>query len=310
MLKKFAVIGGGSWGTALACLVARAVGSVSLYAIEDRVVEEINNKQQNSAYLGGVVLPMGIHATSNIQDIIACDVIIIAAPSYVFEKILQQLKEHGLSKNTILLIATKGLCENPSQLFSDKVESELDNIYAFISGPNFAKEVAEDKFSSVTISSKNMDIANKIASILASKKLEVTVSDDIITVQIASIIKNIAAIKSGIIQGDGAGDNAKAWLISCALQEIAMIAKVLGGKPETLSLPAVVGDLVLTCYSITSRNTKFGYEFHQNNYSRDFLDNYPILVEGVSSARLLKDFLKANQINLDLPIISSISDIV
>jgi glycerol-3-phosphate dehydrogenase (NAD(P)+) len=310
MLNKFAVIGGGSWGTALACLVTRAVGSVSLYSIEDSVVDEINNKQQNSMYLGDVFLPAGIQATSNIQDIIAHDVIILAAPSHVFEKILQQLKEHGLAKNTILLIATKGLCENPSQLFSDKIESELDNPYAFISGPNFAKEVAEDKFSSVTISSKNMDIANKIASILASKKLEVTVSDDIITVQIASIIKNIAAIKSGIIQGDGAGDNAKAWLISCALQEIAMIANILGGKPETLSLPAVVGDLVLTCYSITSRNTKFGYEFHQNSYSRDFLDNYPILVEGVSSARLLKDFLKAKQINLDLPIISSIMDIV
>lgn len=239
MSKKFAVIGGGSWGTALACLVTRAVGSVSLYAIEDSVVEEINNKQQNSAYLGDVNLPTGIHATSNIQDIIAYDVIILAAPSHVFENILQQLKKGGLLKNTILLIATKGLCENPSQLFSDKIESELDNPYAFISGPNFAKEVAEDKFSSVTISSKNIGMANEIASILASKTLEVTVSDDVITVQIASIIKNIAAIKSGIIQSDGAGDNAKAWLISCALQEIAMIAKLLGGKPETLSLSLI-----------------------------------------------------------------------
>tara|TARA_B110000503_G_scaffold55395_1_gene88909 strand:+ start:3618 stop:4553 length:936 start_codon:yes stop_codon:yes gene_type:complete len=310
MLNKFAVIGGGSWGTALACLVTRSVGNVGLYAIEESVINEINNKQKNSKYLGDIALPAGIKATSNMQDIINSNVIILAAPSHVFEQILQQLKENGLSKDTILLIATKGLCVNPLLLFSDKIESELDNSYAFISGPNFAKEVAKNRFSSITISSKNMDIANKIALILASKNLDVTVSDDIITVQIASIIKNIAAIRSGIIQGEGAGENAKAWLISCALQEIAMIAKALGGKPESLSLPAVIGDLVLTCYSVTSRNTKFGYEFHQNNYSKKFLDDYPILVEGVLSARLLKNFLKVNQINLDLPIITSISDIV
>jgi glycerol-3-phosphate dehydrogenase (NAD(P)+) len=291
-------------------LIARAVGGVNLYVIEDSVVDEVNNKRQNSKYLGNAKLAEGIHATSNIKDIIDSDVIILATPSYVFEEILQQLKQEGIKKYTILLIATKGLCENPSQLFSDKIESELDNSYAFISGPNFAKEVVEDKFTSVTISSKDLKLAEQIASILSTDNLDVTVSDDIITVQIAGIVKNIAAIKSGIIQSNGAGENAKAWLVSCALQEIAMIAKPLGGKAETLNLPAVIGDLVLTCYSTISRNTTFGYEFLKNNYSIDFLQNYPILVEGVSSARLLKNFQQAKKINLKLPIISSISEII
>ncbi len=310
MSKSFAVIGGGSWGTAIACLVARAVSRVSLYSIEDDVIKEVNNEHKNSKYLGESILPQGVVATSSLKDIILSDVIIIATPSYVFEKILQQLKEAGVSKSATILIATKGLCENPSQLFSDKIENELNNIYGFISGPNFAKEVADNKFTSITISSKNIDIAKEIASLLATDKLEITISEDIITIQIATIVKNIAAIKSGIIQSDGAGDNAKSWLVSCALQEIAKISKALGGEAETLNLPAVVGDLVLTCYSITSRNTKFGYEFHQNNFSKEFLANYPILVEGVTSARLLKTFLEKNQIEIDLPIIQSVWDVI
>lgn len=310
MQKSFTVIGGGSWGTALACLVARATGKSGLYVIENNTVDEINNTHQNKKYLGDIVLPTGIKATSDITNAISSDVIIIAVPSYAFESTLLQLKDSGLRKDTTLLIATKGLCENPSQLFSDKVEQKLDNVYAFISGPNFAKEVAEDKFTSITISSKNIEIAKEIADILKTPNLDVTTSDDIITVQIASIVKNIVAIKSGILQASGFGENAKAWLISKGLQEISLISKQLGGKAETLCLPAVIGDLLLTCYSVTSRNTKFGYEFHQNNYSKDFLNNYPILIEGVSSARLLSCFLKAKQIELNLPIIKSIATII
>ena len=132
MLKKITVIGGGAWGTALACLIARAVGVVNLYVIEDSVVDEVNNKRPNSKYLGNVKLAEGIHATSNIKDVIDSDVIILATQSYVFEEILQQLKQEGIAKSIILLIATKGLCENPMQLFSDKVEGDLDNLYALI----------------------------------------------------------------------------------------------------------------------------------------------------------------------------------
>ena len=310
MLKKFAVIGGGSWGTALACLVARVNGHVTLHTIEDKAAVEINDKRQNTKYLGEVELPSGIKATTNLKDVLESDVIIIAVPSHVFEQTLQDLKKLGVSKDKILLIATKGLCENPSQLFSEKIESELDNSYAFVSGPNFAQEVAEDKFTSVTISSKDLELAKNIAAKLASAQLDVTISDDIITVQIASIVKNIIAIKSGMMQASGAGENAKAWLISRGLKEIAMLSWILGGQGHSLSLPAVVGDLVLTGYSTTSRNTKFGYAFHQNNYSKEFLDNYPTLVEGVASARLLKNFLEARKIELDLPEIESIFEIV
>lgn len=310
MLENFAVIGGGSWGTALSCLMARAFGGVLLYTLEEKIVNEINNKHQNSKYLGDVILTSGVRATSRIKDIMAADVIILAVPSHAFAAVLLQLKQAGLPENTILLVATKGLCKNPVQLFSSRIESVCDNPYAFISGPNFAKEVAEDKFTAITISSKDAKLAKMLAAGLASARLDTTFSTDIITVQIASIVKNIAAIRSGIMQASGAGENARAWLVSRALEDIAIISKAFGGNAETLTLPAVIGDLTLTCYSTTSRNTRFGYEFYRNNYSKEFLNNYPILVEGVSSARLLKRFLKEHNLELELPIVSSIADIV
>ena len=310
MLENFAVIGGGSWGTALGCLFARIFGKVLLYTLEEKTVNEINNKHQNNKYLGDVILPSAVSATSRIKDIMAADVIILAIPSHAFTDILMQLRQAGLPENTILLVATKGLCENPVQLFSSKIESEFNNPYAFISGPNFAREVAEDKFTAVTISSKDASLAQMLAGRLASAQLDTTFSTDIVTIQIASIVKNIAAIKSGIMQASGAGENARAWLVSRALADIAIISKALGGNAETLTLPAVIGDLTLTCYSTTSRNTRFGHEFHRSNYSREFLNNYPILVEGVSSARLLDRFLKEHNFEFELPIVSSIADIV
>ena len=307
-LKNFAVIGGGSWGTALACLVARVYGSALIYTPEVNIVDEINNHHKNSKYLDDTALPSGITATVSLLDVASYDVIILAVPSQAFEIVIQELKQIGLSSKTVFLIATKGMCQEPLQWFSTKMEQELDNPYAFISGPNFAKEVAVGNFASITITSKDQPLARYIADELSSEQLDVSVSTDIITVQIAGIVKNIIAIKSGILMAQGYGENARAWLVSKGLEEIAIISKALGGNQESLTLPAVIGDLVLTSYSTTSRNTKFGYEFHQNNYSKEFLANYPVLVEGASAAKLLHSFV--SNYNLDLPMTSSVAKLV
>ncbi|MEM6338558.1 MAG: NAD(P)H-dependent glycerol-3-phosphate dehydrogenase [Pseudomonadota bacterium] len=304
--KKISVLGGGSWGSALACLATRAVGNCLVHTIEQEAADEINSQHKNSRFLGDTRLPDGLKATLDIQDTIDSDIIIIAVPSFAFVKTLEDLKAVGVSDKTVFLIATKGMCENPLQLFSERIKSMFENSFGFISGPNFAQEVAQDKFASVTISSKDMDLAREIASTLSTDKLEVSITDDIITVQIAALVKNIVAIRSGMMEAEGHGENARAWLISMGLSEIKAIAGTIGGKPDSLSLPAVVGDLVLTSYSKTSRNTRFGFDFHNNSYSREYLKNYPVLVEGIASARLLKKYLSTS--NLELPIISSVAD--
>lgn len=304
MNKKYAVIGGGSWGTALACLTARATGGTLIYANEQSIADEINKNHTNSKFLPYTELHNKVIASASLRDILDYENLILAVPSYAIKQILFNLKQLNLAKTISFLIATKGMCQNPVQLISNLIESEFENKYAFISGPNFAEEVAKNRFAAITITSKNLAFAEKIGQELSSDRLAISTSDDIITVQIAGIVKNIIAIKSGILSAKGEGENAKAWLISQGLNEIAIIAKKLGGSIDSLTLPAVIGDLVLTCNSTTSRNTKFGFEFYNSNYSKEFLANYPILVEGVQSARTLTEFLAKH--NLNLPIISSV----
>ncbi|PCJ27337.1 MAG: NAD(P)H-dependent glycerol-3-phosphate dehydrogenase [Rickettsiales bacterium] len=308
-LDKISIIGAGSWGTALGCLAARSAREVMIYSNDPAITYEINSSCRNTKYFNDTELHENLIATSQIKDTLKADIIILAIPSYAFSEILELLKSHGLKPSTILLIATKGLSENPVQFLSDKIESEFENPYAFISGPNMALEVVRNKFTAMTISSKDLSLAAKLADVFKSDMLDVTISDDIITIQIASIVKNIIAIRSGIMKSAGDGENAKAWLISTALAEISIISKALGGKPEAnIALPAVIGDLVLTCYSDISRNTRFGYEFHTHNYSKEFLTTYPLLVEGISSARLLGSLIKTY--DLELPLISSIIDLL
>lgn len=305
--KKFAVIGAGAWGSALACIFARAMGHCLIYAKDPVIALEINTSHTNQKYLPNTQLPNSLVASTNFADIFDYEIIVIATPSSSFCSILSQLKPY-LKSDTIILIASKGLCDQPIQLFSDKISGSLSNKFAFIYGPNFAKEVAEGKESTITIAAQDVQITQKITCYLESSEVKIDSTDDIITVQIASMTKNIFAIQSGILQAQSAGENMRAALISQALKEISILSVHLGGDYKSLSLACVAGDLVLTCYSRTSRNTKFGYDLHHNNYSKEFLYNYPILVEGVHCARLLKTFIANHK--LKLPIIEKISQLV
>lgn len=308
-LSHFSVIGGGSWGTAIASYLSSIGKNVKLYTPFMEVVNEINKCHTNSAYLEDVTLPCNLVATGNLSDLLDSELIVIAVPSYAFSEIIDQIKLLNFTKDSILLIATKGLSKNPVGLLSEEIKNKLPKQrFAFLSGPNFAKEVAQGLYTTATISANDYELAKFIASDISSDIFAVDANDDIITTQIAGIVKNIIAIKSGIIQASNAGENAVASLVTQGLNEIAMIAKSLGGKQETLLCPAVIGDLMLTCYSTTSRNTRFGYEFHKNHYSKDFLKNYPKLVEGAEAARLIGKLVK--QKGLNTPIIDDVARLV
>ncbi len=305
--KKFSIIGGGSWGSAIACHVARIHNLVKLYSRSENVKAEINTQHTNNKYLGSIKLPKNIRATCELQDIIDSDIIFIVVPSIGFEELLDELKLLHPPRDTIFLIASKGVSTKPVKLFSELFQSKFDNQFAFFSGPNLANEVASGKFATATISSVDIKLAKELALILESPNFEVATSNDVITIQIASLIKNIIAIESGILAASNAGENARAWLVTKALQEIWYISKILGGKQETLINAAVVGDLILTSYSRVSRNTKFGFELYNNNYSTNFIQEYPNLVEGLKAARALQELLLKYKIDLaKLPILNSI----
>ena len=308
--KTMAVYGGGSWGTALACQVARHYDNVSIFLRDIDIIEEIKVKRTNAKYLSSdVLIPNNIIPTNRIEDILDKEVIIIAVPSFAFEYTINKLKDAGINKNTVLLIATKGFGKNPTELLSDKTKSILpNNPFAFIAGPNLAKEVAINLSTSVTIASLNIDIAKKLAISLISKQFQVTITDYIVAIQVAGALKNIIAIQSGLYDAKGYGQNAKAGLITGGIQEIKVLSEAIDGELGDNSIlfsPGILGDVVLTCYSKASRNNRFGYELGQQEDIKKFLDKNSYLVEGRESVKLALELI--TKYNLTMPIVSSVA---
>lgn len=307
--NNIAVYGGGSFGTALASQASRCCNNTYLFVRNSKIAEEINLKKTNNKYLGNTPLPTNLVASIILRDIKKFELIIIAVPSRAFQETIELLKILKLSSKNTLLIATKGLAQNPIELLSDRLSALLPECqYAFIGGPNFAKEIALNMLSSATIASLNLDLATKIANTLTSKFFKIDISNDIVTQQIAGFVKNIIAIKSGFDTARGMGENAKAFLIVQALKEIEILSKALKGKPNNgnmLLCSSVLGDLVLTCYSATSRNTKFGYELGKVSDQAKFLQEYSGTVEGLEAIKLIMDFIK--KYDLSLPLISSLA---
>lgn len=310
--KNIAVYGGGSFGTSLASLAAQNCNNVTLFLRDEEIAKEILHNKTNVKYLGDIKLPSHLQATTNLNIIKDFELIIIAVPSYAFEDSIKLLKTHDISTANTLLIATKGFACNPTELFSDRLTTLLShNSIVFLSGPNLAKELAKNLPASASIASLDIDIANKIAYNLSSKIFTTNVTSDIVTLQVAGALKNIFAIKSGIDLAREQGENARATLIVSALKEIATLSKALSGmqkNPDILLEAGVVGDLVLTCYSLGSRNTKFGYELEISSDKKKFLQEYKELVEGREALKLVLDLIK--KYNVQMPIISEIATYV
>ena len=299
--KKIVVFGSGSFGTAIANYLACVHGECLIYSRNNQVVHEINYEHKNSYFLGDILLNNNLVATNEINEIKDADIIIIAIPSKSFKDVINKIIKENINQETVFLVATKGLVDGPVELISQYLANQNITKTAFLGGPNFATEIALAKNASMTIATEENDIAIMLEEVFASKTLNISLTDDIVTQQIAGIVKNIIAIKSGILLAEEQGENARAALITDGLNEIVTIAGKLGGRLETILYPSVIGDLILTGYSATSRNTRFGYEFQRHNFSNEFISNYPVLVEGIESARKILKLADFNK--KELPII-------
>jgi glycerol-3-phosphate dehydrogenase (NAD(P)+) len=306
--KKILIIGAGSWGTAIALHVSSFCPHVILYSRDKEQALKINAVRYNHNYLPEILLPDNITVTSDLGLHLDADLIIIATPSSALLDMIDNLTSLGLKRESVVVIATKGMSRTPLQLFSDLLPSKMPNPFAFLSGPNFASEIGKGLYASATIASSDGELANSIAALLTTSNFEFCPCDDVITVQIAGIVKNIIAIQSGILIAQDAGENARASLITQGLAEIVLISSLFGGRMETVLQPAVIGDLVLTASSTKSRNTKFGYMLHSNNYSNDLLDKNTVLLEGVLATNLITELIKPYK--LKLPIIDGVRSIL
>ncbi len=302
--SKIAVVGAGSWGTAIADMLGSKGYRVDLWVLEKDVKEAILNEKENSYYLPRITLSERIYPSNDLADVVSKkDVLIIAVPSHVMRDVARFISP-ALSQNPIIVSASKGI-ENESLLtMSDVLKETLpqvpDENFAAISGPSFAREVANRIPTAVTVASKAPKQSRYVQQVFATPFFRVYTSDDIIGVELGGAVKNVIAIASGIIDGLGLGLNARAALITRGLTEISRLGLKLGANPQTFAGLAGIGDLVLTCTGDLSRNHTVGKQIGAGKSVSKILSEMRMVAEGVKTAKSVYNLSRT--LGVEMPI--------
>jgi len=285
--KKIAVIGAGSWGTALSLHLAEKFDQVSLWVYEKQLCDIIINKRENKWFLPDIFLPENIVSDNSIERVSQDqEIILIVVPTQSLRRIANQLKPF-IKPETIIINASKGI-ENESLIPCHKIIADcLDTPckIATISGPTFAKEVANKVPSALLAASESENTTKIIQEIFSSKKMKVFTSTDIMGVEMGGALKNVIAIATGICDGLNLGSNTRAALVTRGLVEIARIGTKMGAKPETFYGLSGLGDLVLTCTGDLSRNRQLGVQLGQGNSLNEITKNMRMIAEGITTVK-------------------------
>ncbi len=298
-MNKIGVIGAGAFGTALANVLGKSGNVVLLFDTNKAVIDDINKNHKNSAHWPDLLLSKKIKAVSNLNELAELNTLLIAVPSFAFKSVVESLESIRWHGN--LLICTKGIDVKSENFLSfiagkDLFPSEI----AVLSGPSFAKEVAEGKFSLFTFAGSEK-FFKLLKNFIKDDNFALTRTDDLIGVQFAGTFKNIIALAMGILAGKKEGENAKAAFFTLAFSEMIRIGKALGAKTETFNMSAGIGDLVLTATSETSRNFKCGLNLASSNknFSKEILcegiEAFPVVEKMARKKRIqskVLDFLK------------------
>ena len=301
--RKIAILGGGSWGTALAAQVARAGYNVVLWDRNSEHIHTMQTTHTNQYYLPGINLPPSLefseHLTSTVHD---AETLLIAIPSHAVRRFLQDNK-HLIREDQHIVWATKGLEEGTAKPVHQVIAEELPGckMTAVISGPTFAIEVANNLPTAVTVAASSHASANEIACFLHYGNFRVYTSDDILGVELGGSLKNVLAIAAGIADGLGFGSNTRAALITRGLHEIMRLGTAMGAQAETFMGLAGMGDLVLTCTDNQSRNRRMGLALAEGLSIEQARQRIGQAVEGVKTAK--EAWLLATEHNIEMPII-------
>ena len=299
-MQTIGIIGGGAWGTALAQNFANAEKDVILWAREEDLVTAINNQHENTLFLPGVKLHENIKATGSLSVAAKADILLIVTPAQHLRSTLEAMKG-DLNETKPVVICAKGVEINSGLLLSQIAqEAAPKSPLAILTGPTFAAEIARGLPSAVTLAMKDKDAAEKLAEALNSRSLRMYASDDIIGAQIGGAVKNVIAIACGVIEGKKLGDSARAALVTRGLAEIARLGSALGAKKETLMGMCGVGDLILTCSSMQSRNFSLGYALGQGETLESILAKRNSVTEGVHTAKALAVMAKNNAVEMPI----------
>ena len=309
--KMIGVIGSGAWGTAIASRIGQK-HPILFWAREAEIARAINDKNENPVFLPDIALPKTITATNALCDLSSCSILFLAPPAQFFRSVLVELKPF-LSLDAELIICSKGIEITHRQaqsgaLMSQIIDDELPNIkYYILSGPSFAREVAQNKPATLTLAGEMAD-AQRLAQLFSQKTFTLKPCDDIIAVQISAAVKNILAIGCGLLAGANLGQNAIAAFISNGLLEIANLIEAMGANKATLFEPAGIGDIILTCTSNQSRNHSLGYALGQGKRLDAVLGSRQSVSEGVWTARAISHL--ARQHAIIMPLCFAIDDLL
>ncbi|KPJ97737.1 MAG: glycerol-3-phosphate dehydrogenase [Desulfobacterales bacterium SG8_35] len=316
-VERIAVIGAGSWGTALTKPLTDLGQTVSLWAHRKEHVAELKATRQNKAYLPGFILADTVTPVSDLKEAVAGHTIIImVVPSHVFRKVFTELEPY-LANESYVVSASKGI-ENDSLLTMTQVMEEVLSSAAgagerniktgVLSGPSFAREVAAGLPTAVTVASRNMEAATYIQRALSSPLFRVYAATDVIGLELGGALKNIVAIGAGICDGLGYGTNTRAALITRGLAEISRLGASMGADPLTFSGLGGLGDLVLTCTGDLSRNRMVGLKLGQGKKLSTILSEMRMVAEGVKTTRSAWNL--ARKVGVEMPILDQVYQVL
>lgn len=301
---RIGVVGAGSWGTALTKLLADKGFLVDLWIFETEVKEQIKNDRENKVFLPGIKLPENINPTNELKTAVHDkDLVLVVVPSHCMRGVAEQMKEF-VSPDTVIVTASKGI-ENKThmtmtQILAEKIDHLLEDNFVVLSGPSFAKEVANQVPTAIAAASTSRESCEYVQQIFSCPTFRVYINDDPIGTQIGGAMKNVLAIAAGICDGMEMGLNPRAALITRGLAEMNKLGTKMGADPLTLSGLAGVGDLLLTCTGALSRNYTVGKQIGEGKKLDEIISEMRMVAEGVKTTRSVYNLSK--KLGVDLPI--------
>ncbi|MBX7045560.1 MAG: NAD(P)-dependent glycerol-3-phosphate dehydrogenase [Ignavibacteria bacterium] len=311
-MKNISVLGAGGWGTTLAILLSHNKYNVTLWEFNPVYYETLMNLRENFYYLPGVKIPKSIKITNDLSDaILKSELLVVSTPTQFIRSVFEPVKDIDL-ENKVVVSVSKGIENNSLLLVSDillDVFKSLDrNNLVALSGPSHAEEVSRKIPTAVVAACESEKVARSIQRVFSNEYFRCYTSNDLIGTEVGGALKNVIAIAAGISDGAGFGDNTKAAIITRGLNEITKMGVKLGAKRETFYGLSGLGDLVVTCGSLHSRNRSVGFQLGQGKKLKTILHEMKMVAEGVATSKSAYQLSK--KLKLESPIISEVFNIL
>ena len=304
-IDKIAILGAGSWGTALAWLWAKHGRQICLWGNSPDRVERVQRTRENNEYIPGLRLPDSVNVTHELRDCAEASLIVFVTPSTALREIATRLREVGREGRSMLLSCTKGI-EHGTGMRMSQILSEIfpRHEVAVLSGPNLAVEVVRGLPTATVVGCRNPECAANLQDFLGSSRFRVYTSDDVTSIELGGALKNVFAIAAGASDGLGLGDNTKAALVTRSLAEMIRLGTAMGGNFKTFYGLSGAGDLIATCFSKHSRNRRVGEQLGRGQTLKQITSSMQMVAEGIPTTKSAHEC--ARRLDIETPIIDQV----